>query len=537
MLGDLRALATDDGLLVLCERVALQALFDQVRRGLIGWQAELHKRTLELGLLSLVGPRAEEVARAAGLPIPGEEEHDVAGDGEHRTSCAPTAGSTSCRRPRAPPRCAPRCWPRARSRRRRRSPRSSASSTAARATASTSTRRVMPAEAGIVERAVSFTKGCYVGQETVARLHWKGKPNRHLRGLELSAPVAPGAAVTVAGDDGAAGARGRPRRLGRRVARRGPDRAGDPAPRGRPGRSRCSSASTPSRRRSSRRRWSDAAAPTVGAGRSVRPKRAPRANRRSRAAGRRARPLSRCRARVRRRWRAPRREACPGPSMRRSVPRLAGSVADLAQVRSPNALEHLPTRTTEPRRPCVHVSTDRRRLSRPASRSQRARGEALDARSRHRRRQRRAPATGGAASHVVAIRSAPTSSGVAQAVAPRPSPPAQRALRPRPDVGRVAQRRPVGHPPADEPQRVEARDLRMRRQHEPRPRVRRRHRAAEALEQLGQPRPPAPQPARPLEALLAPPPRASRRRRARSSARPPSPSPVNSASASSSRRR
>jgi folate-binding protein YgfZ len=51
---------------------------------------------------------------------------------------------------------------------------------------------VIPQEAGLNERAVSFTKGCYVGQETVARLHYKGKPNRHLRGLRLSAPVAPG---------------------------------------------------------------------------------------------------------------------------------------------------------------------------------------------------------------------------------------------------------------------------------------------------------------------------------------------------------
>jgi folate-binding protein YgfZ len=51
----------------------------------------------------------------------------------------------------------------------------------------------MPAEAGIVERAVSFTKGCYIGQETVARLHYKGRPNRHLRGLRLSAAAAPGA--------------------------------------------------------------------------------------------------------------------------------------------------------------------------------------------------------------------------------------------------------------------------------------------------------------------------------------------------------
>jgi tRNA-modifying protein YgfZ len=53
----------------------------------------------------------------------------------------------------------------------------------------------MPAEAGIVERAVSFTKGCYIGQEPVARLHYKGRPNRHLRGLELSSPAAPGASL------------------------------------------------------------------------------------------------------------------------------------------------------------------------------------------------------------------------------------------------------------------------------------------------------------------------------------------------------
>jgi len=55
----------------------------------------------------------------------------------------------------------------------------------------------MPAEAGIVERAVSFTKGCYIGQETVARLHYKGKPNRHLRGLRLSAPAGPAAPLQL----------------------------------------------------------------------------------------------------------------------------------------------------------------------------------------------------------------------------------------------------------------------------------------------------------------------------------------------------
>jgi tRNA-modifying protein YgfZ len=50
----------------------------------------------------------------------------------------------------------------------------------------------IPQEAGIDERAVSFTKGCYIGQETVARLHYRGKPNRHLRGLRLDSPGADG---------------------------------------------------------------------------------------------------------------------------------------------------------------------------------------------------------------------------------------------------------------------------------------------------------------------------------------------------------
>jgi tRNA-modifying protein YgfZ len=55
----------------------------------------------------------------------------------------------------------------------------------------------MPAEAGIVDDAVSFTKGCYIGQEPVARLHYKGRPNRQLRGLELSAAAAPGASLKL----------------------------------------------------------------------------------------------------------------------------------------------------------------------------------------------------------------------------------------------------------------------------------------------------------------------------------------------------
>jgi tRNA-modifying protein YgfZ len=55
----------------------------------------------------------------------------------------------------------------------------------------------MPAEAGIVEDAVSFEKGCYIGQEPVARLHYRGRPNRQLRGLALSAPVEAGSPLLL----------------------------------------------------------------------------------------------------------------------------------------------------------------------------------------------------------------------------------------------------------------------------------------------------------------------------------------------------
>jgi len=51
--------------------------------------------------------------------------------------------------------------------------------------------RVLPAEAGLEERAISFTKGCYPGQEPVARLHYRGHPNRGLRVLELEGDELP----------------------------------------------------------------------------------------------------------------------------------------------------------------------------------------------------------------------------------------------------------------------------------------------------------------------------------------------------------
>jgi folate-binding protein YgfZ len=197
MLGDLRVLAAEDEgaepeLLLDTERATLQALFDMVRRFKIGYDVELHKRTVQRGLLSLVGPAARAVAGAEDLP---QEEHahrageiagypvrlivtdagiDVLCLAEDTTAVRDAllgAGATEVSEEAAEILRVERGRPRY----------------GYELDAST-----IPQEAGLNERAVSFTKGCYVGQETVARLFYRGKPNRHLRGLKLADPLPSG---------------------------------------------------------------------------------------------------------------------------------------------------------------------------------------------------------------------------------------------------------------------------------------------------------------------------------------------------------
>jgi folate-binding protein YgfZ len=62
------------------------------------------------------------------------------------------------------------------------------------------TESTIPAEAGVVERSVSFTKGCFTGQELVARIDSRGgNVPRHLRGVVADGEVAEGAEVVVDG--------------------------------------------------------------------------------------------------------------------------------------------------------------------------------------------------------------------------------------------------------------------------------------------------------------------------------------------------
>jgi tRNA-modifying protein YgfZ len=197
MLGDLRILDRGDELYLDTERTALQALFDVIRRFKIGYDVQLHKRTVECSLLSLIGPQATRIAGAEELA-----------DTEHANISKAINGITTIL-VRTDVGVDIICD-------------ASADATVSEALLSVGAQpvseaateivrvergrprygidldeTVIPQEAGLNERAVSFTKGCYVGQETVARLYYKGKPNRHLRGVRLTAPAEPGAELRL----------------------------------------------------------------------------------------------------------------------------------------------------------------------------------------------------------------------------------------------------------------------------------------------------------------------------------------------------
>jgi folate-binding protein YgfZ len=184
MLGDMRVFDLGDELLLDCERVVLQELFNMIRRFKLGRDAELHKRTLEMALLSVIGPEAPALT--------GPDEHDNARSelGGKTVVAVKTDVGTDIF-----------CWAEDREAVRAALPFDDMDEEAAEVVRVETGRprygvdldeTVIPQEAGLNERAVSFTKGCYVGQETVARLYYRGKPNRRLLGVKLDEPAPTG---------------------------------------------------------------------------------------------------------------------------------------------------------------------------------------------------------------------------------------------------------------------------------------------------------------------------------------------------------
>src|SRR3954451_3477261 len=187
MLGDLRILHLGDELWLDTESVALQELFNMIRRYKLGRDVELHKRTVERALLSLVGPGARSLLEV------GPAEHDNARTKLGIAVATDVGVDLICDAERADEVKAALGVP-------------EVSEAVAEIVRVEHGRprygldlddSVIPQEAGLNERAVSFTKGCYVGQETVARLHYRGKPNRRLLGLRLSEPAPSGSELRL----------------------------------------------------------------------------------------------------------------------------------------------------------------------------------------------------------------------------------------------------------------------------------------------------------------------------------------------------
>jgi folate-binding protein YgfZ len=196
MQADMRVLRTSpEEILIDTEPEALEPARRHLEMYKIGRDVAIADLTAERAILSLIGPRSVELAGTAALP---EQASEAARVGGVECLAVGTTGgidlvakSTDAERLREALNAAGavEVGPEAAEVVRIEAgiPRFGAEMSA----------ETMPAEAGIVERAVSFTKGCYIGQEPVARLHYKGRPNRRLRGLELSARAAPGASLRL----------------------------------------------------------------------------------------------------------------------------------------------------------------------------------------------------------------------------------------------------------------------------------------------------------------------------------------------------
>ncbi len=194
MQGDMRVLRTEPGFLVETEAVAADAVLRHLVLYKVGRAVEVEDRSEGLAVLSVIGPAAGEVVLSGPTgPEHAHRELEIGGVGCRPVStdlgvdliCPDT--ELDAVREAMLERGAERVGEQAAEIIRVESgrPRFGREMTTA----------TIPEEAGINERAVSFSKGCYIGQETVARLHYRGKPNRRLRGIRLSAPVAAGAPI------------------------------------------------------------------------------------------------------------------------------------------------------------------------------------------------------------------------------------------------------------------------------------------------------------------------------------------------------
>jgi folate-binding protein YgfZ len=183
MVGYFEAVATEDAILAHFEPELAETLPDTIRRYVFATQVEIEDVTEDFGLVLVVGPGWRDAATAV---APGAPLHETPGLGE-------PAGYAWV--PRAEASGLMEALPGEEASEDRLEAIRIANGVARWGRDMNS--RTIPMEARIEDFAVHFEKGCYVGQEAMAKIHFRGKVNRLLRRIEASAPLPVGAEITL----------------------------------------------------------------------------------------------------------------------------------------------------------------------------------------------------------------------------------------------------------------------------------------------------------------------------------------------------
>ncbi|MEA2516568.1 MAG: hypothetical protein QOG16_406 [Actinomycetota bacterium] len=181
MVGYMETVATEDSLLMHFEPELIASLPDAIRFYVLATDVQVDDITEEMGLLLVAGPGAEAAVEALGPKVVVHQTDELGIEAfylwverGHLASVAATIGDAggvsateeeleAIRIANGMPR-----WGRE------------------------IDDKTFPQEVAIDERAVHYDKGCYVGQEAMAKIHLRGKVNRRLRTLEGPQTLQPG---------------------------------------------------------------------------------------------------------------------------------------------------------------------------------------------------------------------------------------------------------------------------------------------------------------------------------------------------------
>jgi tRNA-modifying protein YgfZ len=189
MVGYLETVATEDAILAHFEPELAATLPDEIRRYVFATEVEIEDVTAELGLVLVVGDDWADVARSSAPSAVAHPTRSVGGRAGYLWLARDDVPAVASALDDAG-------WRRA----------TEDELEVLRIDAGVARwgrdmdAKSFPQEAGIDEWAVHYDKGCYVGQEAMAKIHFRGKVNRRLRRLTASSSLQPGEEVTIDGN-------------------------------------------------------------------------------------------------------------------------------------------------------------------------------------------------------------------------------------------------------------------------------------------------------------------------------------------------